>query len=282
MSARVTFPDQQQTEEYLSTLSRRTARRFRKFIKATEPEGCTSYSGLLAARLFVQSLNWGNVDLEPSAFSYRLSKLSEPGIIDLFEKLSTESQETLWKRDLALSNFAANCTTEAYFNLLIRTGLSAKFCASLNEVFIAETVGEVTHLLLFFWSSEEDRWKPRVSATDIKIAEPSKQFRRALLHVFQNKYKNIERIDDSYKYRKLPVNFDTKATEGSIMLSVLYGEHAVIELLSYAAESKINMCLQDAITVLDARQENPEYPVEWILNTVQNRHDHSVWKDLSW
>lgn len=280
------FPDQQQTEEYLSTLSPRAARSFRKFVALEASNGHNpTYSGVLAARLFVQSLNWETVDLESSSFSHRLSQLSAPGIIDLFEQFSTDSQESLWKHDFALDGFATNCTTEAYFSLLIRTGLPAKFCSSLIEEYYLERDGDPskarTHLTVFFWNAAENRWRPHVP-NNLEIAEPSRKFSNTLIDVFQNKYKTMTRIDDAYKYKEIPVNFGTKATESSVMLSVLYGEQVVMELLLSATESKVNMCLHDAISVLDAWKKKPEYPIEWILHTVHGQHNHSAWKDQVW
>lgn len=280
------FPDQEETREYLTTISPFIARDFRRFITDQMLDGCTSYSGKLAAQLYVLSLNWTNVVLRPQSFSYRLSKLTAPGVFDLFSQLPIESQEKIWEHDLIDQGFGTTCTPEAYFSLLSRTGFIARFCSSNYEREVILDRGEVDYLQIYYWNSNENRWSiSPPSGSGMK--GPSYELSPRLTKIFPNTYNvsyiidiNIKTcsIDDSYSYLENPVNFGNKATEGSVMLVEVYGEDAVTELLQTAIESKMNLCLQDAISVLDTWQENRDYPLIWILHAAEGRHNHSEWK----
>lgn len=281
------FPDQDETTEYLTTISPFIVRDFRRFVFDQMIDGCTPYSGKLAAQLYVLSLDWNNVVLSPRSFSYRLSKLSAPGVFDLFAQLPTESQEKIWEHDLIDRGFATNCTAEAYFSLLLKTDLKAGFCSSQYGKVMTKDRGEVDYLQIWYWSSEgNNRWAISPSV-EPKLKAPSYDFPYRLKKVFKNISGSVYSvgfsiktfsIDNSYAYSEIPVNFGNKATEGSVMLLNIYGEEAVTELLQTATESKTNLCLQDAILVLDSWQENRDYPLTWILHSVEGRHNHPEWK----
>lgn len=252
------FPDQQQTEEFLATLSPRTVRKFWKFV-ATEPLRRRELSplspfddlksdspGVLTARIFKASQKWRMFTLSPNTFIGRARNLAGPGTMDIFEQLPSLTQEKIWT-DKFLGGEPIHCAERAYLELVHRTKLSVNFYRSYYD--------------------------PDRNTKIVKVKEPLSQPSKEFLELVNRAFPRISLfIHSESKNHLRSLEFGSYSTESMMMLRYLYGEENVIEMCNRFIEAGVSICSSEAITILDSWEEWKHYSVDWIAASNGFKH----------
>lgn len=278
--ANAVFPDQQQTEEYLKTLSPRTVRKFWKFVSSDELRKYPSYSqspfkelriagvGVLTARVFALAQRWSKGSLEAGDFRNKIMYLSEEGCIDLFEQLPVKTQEDVWIYKYPGHHYLhLLCIERGYLKLLRKTNLPAKFSFQIyttNDLLRTEILEPVVKAM-----------KDQGSTLDLEVA--SNEFNDSINTLFANERRNL---NQAHWNEECLLNFGPRALDAVLMLRALYGEQAVLDAFRWVIDAGLKICLEEAVLILDSWEEFSQYPAEWVAN-VQGFEHHMQYDTAS-
>lgn len=254
--ANTVFPDQQQTEEYLKTLSPRTVRKFWKFVSSDELRKYPSFTlspfkemdidgiGVLSARVFVLAQKWRKGSLQAGEFRSKIQYLSGSGSIEIFEKLSASVQEELWTEEYGSYSYL-HCVGRAYLDLLKRTSFHPSFC------------------YYYYTESYEIKIGIRREAVERMIDLGSTLDLSDLSSDF---------VKSAYWKSKCLFNFGPQASTYVILLRALYGEKKVLDALEWTHRARVKVCLEEVVAILDSWEELSQYPPEWVASVQGFKH----------
>lgn len=278
--ANAAFPDQQQTEEYLKTLSPRTARKFWKFVSSDELRKYPSFKrspfkemdidgiGVLTARVFVLAQKWHKGSLQASEFRSKIRYLSGAGSIEIFEKLSTSVQEELWTEEYGSHSYM-HCVGRAYLDLLHRTSFHPGFC------YYHYT--ESYEIKIGIRSKAVEKMVNLGSTLD--LSDPSSDYVESLKTLFSFEGGNL---NQAYWNSKCLFDFGPQASTYVTLLRALYGEKKVLHALEWTHSAGVKVCLEEVVAILDSWEEFSQYPAEWVANAQGfEHHTPAQWNFMS-
>lgn len=292
------LPDLEQTESVLSDLSRVEKRQFWKLMKTLEVDAKAiarlSNSGEVLARLYKCSLDWEpgflvkfphTRDLPPDHFVSQMRYFANNvDLLEIFEELHPEAQQAYWKKRFYIGSKSA-CVDRAYLRLLRKSRLVPGFCHSeLDKVATTRDMCSITLDTKFSVILNSDMvTKSSNHALDsLDLSNPDADFTKTIIKALLPAYNDVSlSCDTSNGFLGRYIVFGSRPTETIMMMRAVYGEAAVTELVNKFTDERRNICLDNALMLLDNWSEYRDIPAEWIwkLQNFTICKVHTLWTD---
>lgn len=289
-----------ETLEFIKNLSRKERRRFWKLVKSkpffmasaeelvySSHRAVRKVDGILTARIVTCSMKWKEKNFMSHAFITNIGKFqNDPALVEKFERLPSYSQYTLWSSSyLKFSN--APCADRGYMDLLYMTKLPPEHVKGAKEKVLAYRNQGRTSRDADSNSESGISLAGLALKEDIDLTPPSEEFLDVLSRALKPKEPASNR-KPSYRRRTEDSNmgydgswlvFGRNGAEIGFLLKAAYTEPVIIDFLEKVLDEKEQVCLDQAIMLLNDWGSYRDAPLSWgkLVNDFIACSSHSVW-----